>query len=171
LIDCDNSVRETNHNPNPNPNRDRDTPGREKAIAQSLINELTDGTYKVCYATKSSEADADADFAFLSREISIFSSVAGKAALELDTRAIAVGQEAVVRWKSTRGYEAGLSSTLDWVGVYRKGECAEPVWWEEDGERRGGDEPGAMDRHMCYLEVVGLPNPNPNPNHVLPGGL
>jgi len=126
---------------------------REKAIAQSQINELEDGTYKVCYATKSSEADEDNDFNYLSREIAIFESVAGHAGLSIATDAIAVGQDAVVHWSSDRGYAKSSSSYEDWIGLYRKGDCAEPEWWADGTERAAEVEVDPSGRHKCHLAV------------------
>jgi len=133
----------------------------EKAMAYAMINELVDGEYKVCYATFSSEADSDLDFQDLSRTISIVETVAGNAVLRMETRDIGVGGEAIVYWESGRGYAASISSAIDWIGIYKKGDCAEPDLYSNEGANHvilnRIIEQDPTSRHQCYIEAVNLP--------------
>merc|ERR1712100_610903 len=126
--------------------------------AYSMINELTDGTYKICYATKSSEADSNEDFEDLAREIQIIEKANGHASVTMETKTIGVGGTAVVSWMSTRGYEAKLSTDTDWIGIYKKGDCAEPDLWQDSNGVTPSIanrvvEVDPTNRHKCYVEA------------------
>lgn len=92
----------------------------------------------------------------------MFFQVAGHASLVVDSPLVSVGEAAVLTWYSNRGYEANPASGSDWVGIYRKGDCAEPEWWQDSSEpyeakRRPVEEAQPMERHQCYLEMFNLP--------------
>jgi len=133
---------------------------RERAIAYSMINELKDGTYKICYATKSSEADSNEDFEDLSREIRITEKANGRSSVAMEVSTIGLGGYALVNWESTRGFESGLSSDTDWIGIYKKGECSEPELFESVGTNqviaKRVIETDPSSRHKCYLEAKNI---------------
>jgi len=128
---------------------------REKAIGRSHINELEEGNYQICYATQSSEADADHDFVTLSRIVHIFVKVSGKPRVQLMTSQVGIGEDILVQWASNSGLEPTDGAHQDWIGIYRKGECSEPAWWSGDS-LSPGSESAPADRHHCHLQVFYL---------------
>jgi len=129
---------------------------REKALAQSLIDELDVGFYKVCYATKSSEADSDADFTDLSRTIEITIDVEGIPTMSVSSIMVGIGQDVVIQWSTNRAMDR-TNTGKDWIGIYKKGACAEPLWWSNGLSESPGPETSPSDRHKCYLEQFDLP--------------
>merc|ERR1712100_126464 len=72
-----------------------------------------------------------------------------------------LGGDAIVKWESGRGYMTSQSSTADWIGIYRKGECAEPQLYTNEGAAtvllNRVLEPDPVSRHQCYIEAKNLP--------------
>jgi len=110
------------------------------AIAQSKINELTVGTYKICMATKSSEFDTDTDFKELAKEITLTETAVSTPHLVVPD-SLHLGVDIVVVWNATDGQYMGVSLEGSWLGLYKKGDCAVDSEWQ----------------HKCYLVAHELP--------------
>jgi len=110
------------------------------ALAQGKVNELAMGTYKICFATKSSEYDSMDDFTTLSEEITITELVLIAPDLMVPD-SVKLGVDIVVIWNATDGQYSGVSQAGSWLGLYRKAECSEVSEWQ----------------HQCYLVARELP--------------
>jgi len=108
-------------------------------IAQGKINELGMGTYKICFATGSSEYDNFADFKPLDKEITITESFVIRPKLVTPT-SVHLGVDIIVTWNATDGQYPGISQAGSWLGLYKKGDCLKEEW-----------------KHECYLVARELP--------------
>lgn len=96
---------------------------REYAIAQGKINELPAGKYKVCFATKASEGDAQADFKMLSTSITLKRPPATGPVLHVP-ETVGMGNDIISQWEASRnGLDQMVSTPGSWVGLYKKNEC------------------------------------------------
>jgi len=109
-------------------------------IAQGKVNELGSGTYKICFATKSSEYDSMADFQTLQNELTIIEALVVAPQL-IVPQSVHLGVDIVVLWNATDSQYSGVSQAGSWLGLYHKGECVEDLEW----------------RHQCYLVARELP--------------
>jgi len=111
-------------------------------LAQSKLKELPAGTYKVCFATKSSEGWSQHDWKQLGMEIVITStSDEPPPALEVPD-AVALGADIVVIWNASTPLMYRDSEPGTWLGLYKSGDC-------DDGVGEG--------RHECFLASRSLP--------------
>jgi len=110
------------------------------AIAQGKINEMSVGTYKMCFATMSSEVDTDSDFTALEKELTLTETVVVSPTLVVPD-SVHLGVDIVVLWNATDGQYADVSQEGSWLGLYRKGECSVASEWQ----------------HKCYLVAYELP--------------
>jgi hypothetical protein len=110
------------------------------AIAQGKVNELAMGVYKICYATRSSEFDAAADFKTLDTEITITEAFIVLPTL-VTPQSVHLGVDIVVTWNATDGQYLGVSEPGSWLGLYKKGECSTKDEWA----------------HECYLAAREVP--------------
>jgi len=110
------------------------------AIAQGKVNELRMGTYKICFATASSEYDASSDFKMLDVELVLTESVVISPSLIVPD-SILLGVDVVVVWNATDGQYSSVSQPGSWLGLYKKGECSAESEWQ----------------HKCYLVAHELP--------------
>jgi hypothetical protein len=110
------------------------------ALAQGKINEMSVGTYKICFATISSEVDTDSDFTALQQELTLTATVTVSPNLVVPD-SVHLGVDIVVVWNATDGQYTDVSQEGSWLGLYRKGECATASEWQ----------------HKCYLVAHELP--------------
>jgi hypothetical protein len=114
---------------------------REFPIAAGKVNELAVGTYKVCFATGSSEGNSQNDFIELAAEIEIQESLDATAPTFAVPQFILLGVDLVATWASSSEMEVRETSDGAWIGLYKKGQCDEENEW----------------RHYCYLAYRNLP--------------
>jgi hypothetical protein len=113
---------------------------KEYAIAQGKINELPSGIYRVCYATKTSEGDAQSDFRVLGKTIEIKPTLAVLPTLTTpDT--VALGSDIVVQWSAGNGLDGVGAPAGSWLGLYQSNACISTD----------------IQRHKCYLAMRSLP--------------
>lgn len=111
-------------------------------LAECKLKELPAATYKVCYATKSSEGWSEQDWTELSMEVVITStSDEPPPALEVPD-AVALGADIVVIWNASTPLMYRDSQPGAWIGLYKAGDC-------DDGVGEG--------RHECFLANRALP--------------
>jgi len=103
-------------------------------LAQGKVNELAPGIYKICYATKNSEGESQADFKELSRELEILPPPATRAKLTVP-RTVMLGQDIIIRWESNIDLQTRVTPPNTWIGLYPAGGCEEENEW----------------RHQCYV--------------------
>lgn len=131
------------------------------AVMKAKLNELNSGTYRLCYATKESKGDTDRDFRAIKAVVEIF----------IDERApalsvspnVVLGQDIVIGWKSSNGYDTRRSSDNDWIALYHKGHCPQ-VDYYNDRARKGLIEEevseeyrkNAQQQNQCYLAQQAL---------------
>jgi len=92
-------------------------------LATGKVNELRTGIYKICYATASSEGEAQVDFKMLSETIEILPTPATKPSLSVP-RTVFMGQDIVVSWASNHGLQDISSKPNSWIGLFEAGACA-----------------------------------------------
>jgi len=102
-------------------------------LAVGKVNELSPGTYKVCYATKSSEGESQSDFKELVRTLEILPPPATTPQLTVP-RTVMLGQDIVIHWQSNIGLQDRLSAPNTWIGLFSAGHCSSSTEW----------------RHECY---------------------
>jgi hypothetical protein len=113
---------------------DRGGYANDVALAEGAVNELGTGTYKICYATKSSGGESANDFVMLSKTIEILPTDKATPSLSVQQSVIR-GQDMIVSWNSNIGLKAQAAVPNSWLGLYKKGDC---------------DEEGSDVRHQCY---------------------
>jgi len=112
---------------------------RAYAIAQGKINELKPMVYKICYATKTSEGDAQGDFVMLDSTIEIKPPPTEAPTLEMP-ETVPLGADIVVKWSASNGLDSSKVTTAGtWIGLYRKGSCL----------TKGST--NTVNQHKCYL--------------------
>jgi len=123
-----------------------------KAIAGGMLNELElNWNYRICYATAESGGDVQSDFIDLAKYLMIRLDERAPT-IELDTT-VAMGEDIVVRWHANHGLEAREAHALDWIGLYKAGDCTEEDPFREYGEFEA---PAIVKTkhnsvHECYL--------------------
>lgn len=102
-------------------------------LAQGKVNEMPSGVYKVCYATKMSEGEAQSDFKELALTVEIMDPPAMTPRLTVP-RTVMLGQDVIIHWQANIGLQARTAPAGTWIGIYEKDAClAEDEW-----------------RHKCY---------------------
>jgi len=102
-------------------------------LAQGKVNELAAGTYKICYATKNSEGEAESDFKQLAKSIEILPPPSMTPQLTAP-RTVILGQDIVINWQANIGLQDRLAPAGTWIGLFAKGDCTGLDEW----------------RHQCY---------------------
>jgi len=101
-------------------------------LATGKVNELSDGIYKICYATKHSEGESQTDFRMLTKTIEILPPTATTAKLTVP-RTVVLGQDIVVSWESSIGLRTNvLSQPQAWIGLFNAGECSSEDEWRNE---------------------------------------
>jgi len=95
---------------------------REYAIAQGKLDELPAGTYRVCYATKTSLGDAQSDFRMLTKTVEFRPAPSTHPRLEVSDT-VALGSDIVVKWTASNGLDGAVAAAGSWLGLYEKGSC------------------------------------------------
>jgi len=127
------------------------------SIAGGMLNELElFDNYRICFATAESGGDTQTDFVDLFEFLMI----------RLDERAprfdidttVPFGEDIVVRWHSNHGLDSRGAHTLDWVGLYRHGDCTEEQTFHDYGEfeERPLIKTKHASLHECYVAWVNL---------------
>lgn len=111
-------------------------------LAEGSIKELVAGTYKVCFATQSSEGDVTNDWKQLAIEITITSTSSDAPPTLTVPQSVLLGVDIVVGWNASTEQQQRVTQKGAWIGLYRAGECTGAV-----GEGR----------HECYLAYHSLP--------------
>jgi hypothetical protein len=106
------------------------------ALATGKVNELSDGLYYICYATKNSEGDDEADFKQLARQVEILPDTATRPGMSVP-RSVLLGGDIHVHWTSTVNLQTRLQTQNSWIGLYRQGECmsANGGEWQDHDNR------------------------------------
>jgi len=91
-------------------------------LATGKVNELQPGIYKICYATKNSEGEDQADFKMLAKTLEILPPTATRPQLTIP-RTVLLGQDLVIHWSSNIQLQDQLSIPNSWIGLYGAGEC------------------------------------------------
>jgi len=113
---------------------------REYAIAQGKFNELPAGTYKICYATKTSEGDAQDDFRLLTKTVRLEAEDAIVPTVEVEDT-VSYGSDLVVRWAAGNGLQNAVAAAGSWMGLYRSKSCSS----------------ADVNIHKCYIAYRMLP--------------
>lgn len=95
---------------------------KEYAIAQGKFNELPEGVYKICFATKTSEGESKDDFRLLSKTIEIKPKPATGPTLEVP-EVVALGSDIVVHWTAGNGLDDAKIPAGTWLGLYKSNAC------------------------------------------------
>jgi len=95
---------------------------RDYAIAQGKFNELPPGTYKICFATKTSEGESKSDFRLLTTTIEIKPASAVAPIVEIPD-IVPLGSDIVVKWYAGNGLDGATVAAGTWIGLYRKDSC------------------------------------------------
>jgi hypothetical protein len=111
-------------------------------LAQGSIKELPAGTYRVCFATQSSEGDSAADWKTLATEITITSTSTDAPPKLTAPQSVLLGVDIVVGWNASTEQQKRTTQKGAWIGLYKAGQCTGAV-----GEGR----------HECYLAYKLLP--------------
>lgn len=130
------------------------------SLASGRLSELEEGGYKICYATAASGVDSDADFSELGGSVSVVMSMRHPSVRV--PAAVSLGEDIVVRWQTTAMDEApdvNASHGLDWIGLYRRGECAAFDQQWRHGEDADGDVVSIAEQNRCFLQVRTLSTP------------
>jgi hypothetical protein len=135
-----------------------DSSGNASLAALSLarVNELNQGEYTMCFAPAASQGDTDADFYPLSTVAQIFYDARTPV---LTTSAMtATGSSIAVAWTANRGLSNRLSHTMDWIGLFKKGECEQPKYDVDDASvALSADVVPPYQQNECYLQWRALP--------------
>jgi hypothetical protein len=113
---------------------------REYAIAQGKFNELPEGMYRICFATKTSEGESKDDFRLLTKTIELKPKPATGPTLEVPD-VVALGSDIVITWNADNDLESAVVSAGTWVGLYKSNSCVEYD----------------VKRHKCSLATRALP--------------
>jgi hypothetical protein len=114
---------------------------REFPLAAGRVNNLEQGTYKICFASGSSGADSAADFITLTPELVIQETVDPGAPELSIQQSILLGVDLIATWAAANTLNTRVTSAGAWVGLYRHDDCAEDNEWQ----------------HRCYLASRTLP--------------
>jgi len=132
-------------------------------IMQGRINELNAGVYRICYATKSSQGDSDSDWNILSTTLRI--STSQRAPLLHVPPVVNLGEDIVVGWEANNDYDGRVSDALDWLGLYRLGECQQVDYYsdsrrsQEDRQLKvSTDLKYAESQNQCFIASESLPS-------------
>jgi len=99
-------------------------------LAAGKVNELEPGNYSVCYATKNSEGESQADFKMLDTEIEILTATDESPQLTIP-RTVLLGQDIVVAWETNHGLRTRNSKANSWIGLYSHDDCLDSEYQHE----------------------------------------
>jgi len=123
----------------------------QSSTVSSRINELNIGTYRLCMATKESLGDNHTDYMALSASIRAFDD-ATYVTLS-SPHVVGLGQDIVVDW-SLNGVQA---SGMDWLGLYKKGECKQTDYSQDNPYPLPNDVVARHSQNQCYLLTAPIP--------------
>jgi len=90
-------------------------------IMSARLNELNSGQYRICFRTKESLGDSDADYSMLDAIVRI--SLDYRAPVLKVSPSVNLGQDIVVGWEANNDMDERVSHENDWIGLYRQGDC------------------------------------------------
>jgi len=133
------------------------TVGRD-VVMKAKLNELNSGNYRVCYATKESLGDSDADFNSLRTTVDIF---IDQRAPELHVPpSVSLGHDLVVKWVANNDLTKRVRAGKDWLGLYRKGDCTQMDYYHDRAKTSGTNTEAYMlnvhSQNQCYLASAPL---------------
>jgi len=127
-----------------------------EALAQGKVNELPEGTYKICYATMNSECDNPEDFSMLTKEIEILPRSDTAATLRAQMM-VQLGHDILVDWSSNNGLSTQDMIGKTWVGLYDKGACidTQPQTLRHQCQPEGGRQQPIAYRSLETVKMLG----------------
>lgn len=125
------------------------------------MNELNAGRYMLCFATRESAGDSNADFNALATPIEIFID-RRIPSLEVSPT-VTFGHDIVVGWHANNKLSGRISKSHDWIGLYRRGDCeqtdyfADRVKGTSDRELLGATKQPTS-QNQCFIAAIALPS-------------
>jgi len=136
------------------------------ALGQWNQLELYDN-YRICFATAESGGDRLDDFKDLGQSLTEDGKADISLLIEIDEMApmfqvdttVNHGEDLTIRWFANKDHTGRVSHPLDWIGIYRKGECSEEEPFSQEAE---SEEEVLETKHnfvnKCHLAMLDLPD-------------
>lgn len=122
----------------------------KQSILEARINELNDGSYRMCMATKESLGDNITDFHPVTSSILLYNE---EPHVTLSVpHVVGMGRDIHVEWN----LNGRMSHPLDFIALYRKGECKQVDYTENNPYPPGADEATRAAQNQCHLITESL---------------